>query len=59
VYGVKAQMLAPLMAHDELIGFVSLHYVPSTRVWSEGEIATLRHAAAQVSRILAEHGWAG
>jgi maleate isomerase len=59
VYGVKAQMLAPLMAHDELIGFVSLHYVPSTRVWSEGEITTLRHAAAQVSRILAEHGWAG
>jgi maleate isomerase len=59
VYGVKAQMLAPLMAHDELIGFVSLHYVPSTRVWSEGEIATLRSAAAQVSRILAEHGWAG
>ncbi|MEA3111218.1 MAG: maleate isomerase [Caballeronia sp.] len=59
VYGVKAQMLAPLMAHDELIGFVSLHYVPSTRVWSEGEIATLRHATAQVSRILAEHGWAG
>jgi maleate isomerase len=59
VYGVKAQMLAPLMAQDELIGFVSLHYVPSTRVWSEGEIATLRSAATQVNRILAEHGWAG
>ncbi|MEW9584388.1 GAF domain-containing protein [Paraburkholderia sp. DGU8] len=59
VYGVKAQMLAPLMAQDELFGFVSLHYVPSTRVWSEGEIATLRSAATQVNRILAEHGWAG
>jgi maleate isomerase len=58
VYGVKAQMLAPLMSGHELIGFVSLHYVPSTRVWSEGEIATLRSAAAQVSGILAEYGWA-
>jgi maleate isomerase len=57
VYGVKAQMLAPLMAQDHVMGWISVHYVPGTRVWNERDIAALQSAAAQVSRVLQENGW--
>lgn len=57
VYGVKAQMLAPLIAQEQLLGWISVHYVPSTRVWSEGDIAALQGAVARVTSVLREKGW--
>ena len=48
-YGVKAQMLAPLVRDDRLIGIISVHYAPSTREWSEEEVAALDDAARRVS----------
>jgi maleate isomerase len=57
IYGVKAQMLAPLMAQDQVFGWLSVHYVVGTRTWNERDIAALQSAAAQVSRVLQENGW--
>lgn len=52
VYGVKAQMLAPLVRDDRLVGWISAHYTPSTRVWSDGDVRALREAAAKVQEVL-------
>lgn len=59
VYGVKAQMLIPLMrANGEDAGsWISVHYVPSTRTWSEEDIDALYLAANEVIDILKESGW--
>jgi len=58
-YGVKAQMLAPLvMADGHVLGWLSVHYTPSTREWTEADIAALRSAAARTADVLRRHGWA-
>lgn len=44
-YGVRAQMLAPLIRDGQLIGIISVHYAPGPRAWSEDEVAALDHAA--------------
>ncbi len=48
VYGVKAQMLGPIVHESDVIGWISVHYVPSTRTWSEEDIGALRMAVARV-----------
>lgn len=58
VYGVKAQMLIPLMVGADAMAWISVHYVPSTREWSEADIAALHEAARKTSDILRESGWA-
>ncbi len=59
VYGVKAQMLVGLeAANGEGIGWISVHYVPSTRQWSDAEVAALQSAADQVRTILQRSNWA-
>jgi maleate isomerase len=59
VYGVKAQMLVGLEAADgEVIGWISVHYVPGTRKWTDAEIAALQGAAGQVRTILQRSDWA-
>src|SRR5215210_1687029 len=50
LYGVKAQMLAPIVRDDRLIGVISVHYVPGTRDWSSEDVAALREAAERVQR---------
>ncbi|KZT20413.1 Asp/Glu racemase [Neolentinus lepideus HHB14362 ss-1] len=57
VYGVRAQMLAPLVRGEEVYGWVSVHQVGRTRVWTEGEVGELRGAVERVEGILAAHGW--
>jgi maleate isomerase len=52
VYGVRAQMLAPLVREDRLIGVISVHYVPGPRDWSAEDIAALQEAAEHVQREL-------
>jgi len=54
VYGVKAQMLAPLVRDDLLLGWISVHYTLSPRVWSARDVAALENAAAKVHEVLTE-----
>jgi maleate isomerase len=48
-YGVKAQMLAPLVLDDRLVGILSVHFTPATRVWTSEDVAALDSAAARVT----------
>jgi GAF domain-containing protein len=51
-YGVKAQMLAPLVRQDRLVGIISVHYAPSTREWTEADVAALDDAARRTQEEL-------
>jgi maleate isomerase len=53
VYGVKAQMLSPVARDGEIVGWLSVHYNPSPRVWEDGDVEALRAAAARVEAELA------
>jgi maleate isomerase len=48
LYGVRAQLLAPLVRDGRLVGIVSVHHAETPREWTPGEIATLERAAARV-----------
>jgi hypothetical protein len=51
-YSAKAQMLAPLFNKaGELQGWISVHYVDGTHVFSDGEIEALDRASAEVKRL--------
>jgi maleate isomerase len=53
-YGVKAQMLAPIVGGAELIGLVSVHYTPAPRHWTTEDIAALDRAAEEIELALGE-----
>jgi GAF domain-containing protein len=53
-YGVKAQMLAPIVGGSELIGLVSVHYSPSPRHWTTEEIDALDRTAKGIEVALGE-----
>ena len=42
VYGTRAQMLAPLIKDDSLVGWISVHHNDGPREWTEREIASLK-----------------
>ncbi len=44
-YGVRAQMLAPLVRDAQLIGIISVHYAPGPRAWTEDDVAALERTA--------------
>lgn len=48
LYGARAQMLAPVVRDDRLIGIVSVHYAPGPRTWTDGEVAALKRAVEEV-----------
>jgi maleate isomerase len=48
LYDVRAQMLAPLVRGDRLVGIVSVHHAGWPRKWTEAEVAALVAAAARV-----------
>jgi GAF domain-containing protein len=52
LYGVKAQMLAPVVRDERLAGIVSVHYAPAVRSWSAADIAALEDAVARVHTLL-------
>jgi maleate isomerase len=56
-YGVKAQMLGPLIWDHKLIGFISVHYTPSTRHWSDKDIAALDDVKERVMSHLKLAEW--
>jgi maleate isomerase len=52
LYGVKAQMLAPIVRHGRLDGWVSVHDARAARRWTKREQAAATRAAARVFREL-------
>jgi maleate isomerase len=48
LYGVRAQMLAPLVLDDRLVGIISVHYASSPREWRPEEVSALEQTAADV-----------
>jgi maleate isomerase len=58
IYGVKAQMLIGLTAQDDTVmGWISVHYVPGTRVWGDADVAALQAAAVRVRSVLQKNNW--
>jgi maleate isomerase len=51
-YGVRAQMLAPIVREGRLAGVISVHYVPGPREWSAEDVAALQQATERVQREL-------
>jgi maleate isomerase len=52
LYGVRAQMLAPVERGGRLDGWISVHEARGPRSWTEQEEAALRKAVADVLREL-------
>jgi maleate isomerase len=52
LYGVRAQMLAPIVRDDHLVGIISVHHAATPRDWSPQEICLLERAAAEVATAL-------
>lgn len=50
LYGVTAQMLAPVERDGRLDGWISVHEARGTREWTEQDQAALRTAVAKVLR---------
>jgi len=55
-YGGRAQMLAPVEVEGELVGLVSVHYVPGPRTWTDEEVGVLEEVLARIRRELGESG---
>lgn len=56
-YGVKAQMLGPIEWKGDLIGWVSVHYIPSTRKWSEHDVQAIKNSCDSVLELLKNADW--
>jgi len=48
VYGVRAQMLAPLLHRGTVLGWISVHDCTGTRSWSEADVSSLRTAVREI-----------
>jgi maleate isomerase len=48
-YEVRAQMLAPILDGDELVGTVSVHFQGGAREWTDQDVAALAGVQARVS----------
>lgn len=53
LYGVKAQMLGPLLREGDLIGVISVHHNLGPREWSARDIEALQDAVHRVQQTLA------
>jgi maleate isomerase len=57
VYGVKAQMLEPLVWGQQVVGWISVHHIGSTRQWRAEDKEALRKAAVAARELLENAGW--
>lgn len=55
-YGAKAQMLAPILDGERLIGILSVHESSGPRDWRADDVQALEAAAADVTRAVEEDG---
>jgi methyl-accepting chemotaxis protein PixJ len=51
---VKANLVAPLMAGDELIGLICAHQCQGPRIWSQAEIDLMQQSALQIGDALSQ-----
>jgi maleate isomerase len=51
-FGVRAQILAPLVRDRQLLGWVSVHHLAKPRVWTAHDIAAADDAASRVQTLL-------
>jgi GAF domain-containing protein len=51
-YGARAQMLAPIVRAEQLVGILSVHYAPGPREWTAEDVAVLQRAVARVLKAL-------
>lgn len=51
-WGVKAQMLGPIVQADRLVGWISVHQVGRPRHWSADDEAALIRAVDRVGQVL-------
>jgi len=54
VYGVYAQMLAPLMHDGHLLGWISTHECKGPRKWTESDIAHLDRAVDEANALISK-----
>jgi maleate isomerase len=51
-YGIRSEMVAPIIRHDDLIGWVSVHNTRGPHQWTNDEIAAIEQACLKVGREL-------
>jgi maleate isomerase len=51
-YGVRAQILVPVVREARLAGIVSVHHAATVRAWTDAEVAAAETAAGQVAELL-------
>jgi len=52
IYGTKAQMMAPIVRGEKMVGWISVHYNPSTREWTPQDVAALEAALAATHKVM-------
>jgi maleate isomerase len=52
IYGIRSEMVAPVIRKDYLIGWVSVHNIRGPHQWAKNEIEAIEAACAQVGREL-------
>jgi len=52
VYGIRSEMVAPIVRRDYLLGWISVHDVRGPRNWTASEVAAIERACAAVQREL-------
>jgi maleate isomerase len=50
VYGIRSEMVAPVVYNGHLIGWVSVHNIRGPHRWTKSEIAAIEAACAEVGR---------
>lgn len=58
-FGLRAQMLAPIVVEDRVVGIISVHQVGETRSWKTNDKAALATATECVRRQLATRSAGG
>lgn len=51
-YGIRSEMVAPVIKADDFVGWVSVHFTKGARVWTDAEIARIEAACDSVRGIL-------
>lgn len=51
-YGIRSEMVAPVLKDGEIVGWVSVHYTAGPRHWTAAEIARLEAACDAVRGVL-------
>jgi maleate isomerase len=52
LYGVRAQILCPLVSDKRVVGIISVHSAEGPRPWSDADLTTVRAAAADAEQVL-------